>query len=43
MNFDNSFQFQDAIEFINTCYYFTHKDGRISTPFNSKIFVVWFI
>lgn len=43
MNVDNSFLFQDAIDFINTCYAFTHKDGRISTPFSSKIFIVLLI
>ena len=40
MIFNNSFQFQDAIEYINSCTDFTHKDGRISTPFGSKIFFV---
>ena len=40
MYFDNSFQFREAIGFINSCCDFTHKDGRISTPFNSAVFVV---
>ena len=37
---NNSFQFQEAIEYINSCSDFTHKDGRISTPFFSQLFFV---
>ncbi len=43
MIFDSNFQFQDALGYINTCCDFTHKDGRISTPFFSKIFFVLLI
>lgn len=43
MDFNSNFQNQDAVDFINTSCDFTHKDGRISTPFGSKVFIVLLI
>ena len=45
MDFSNdNYQFQYAMEFIDSCCDFSHKDGRITTPFFSKIsFVLFFL